>query len=168
MRQDPFGIEKIRELLFEDKIEEAIDILLVNLKNVIHDAEEIINQGQSVMNSGLAFFMPPDLKMILDEFRNTVTILSASTARIETDFKNKLIEWPTRHAFRNKVIQSLNSILTDLENFNRQYGKLFSPTRQLLPSPGESSFLEIAQNYIHLMRSLSSKLEALINMDVDE
>lgn len=42
MRQGPFNIEKIRELLANDLIEAAIDILLANLKVVIGDVLPVL------------------------------------------------------------------------------------------------------------------------------
>lgn len=168
MRSEPFDIEKINELLAEDRIEAAIDVLLENLKTVVDKANSVLSTGQSVLNSGLSFLIPPEIRQNINEFRNTVTILSASIKRIERDFRSQIIEWSTRHVFRNKVINSLNLLLDDLEKFNDRYGQLFPSKREMLPSPGEPDFLEKARIYISLIKSLSREIEKFADIEIFE
>lgn len=165
MIRKPFDVEKIRMLLTEDRVEAAIDVLLANLKTVVGEAEKISTQGNAFMNTGLAFLIPTEIRQIINEFRNTIIVLSASIKRIERDFKNQIIEWAMRYRFRNKVIISINSLLEELEKFNKEYEKLFPLSQEFMPSPSAPGFLKKAQVYISIVSSLSRKLEEFTQIE---
>lgn len=174
MKQRPFEVERIRKLLAEDKIEAAIDVLLENLKNVIDEAEKLLNQGEAFMSMGLTFLISPEIMQTINEFRNTIIILSASIKRIELAYRNQLIDWKTRHELRNRIIFSLISLLEDLEKFNEEYGELFPPEseyiqifpskKDMLPASGVSNFLEKPKIYISMIKSLSQRIGEFAQM----